>query len=287
MTSPPLPGPKIILIGDSGTGKTHALRTLLDAGITPFIIFTEPGMETVGDILDKCHWKYIPPTQIGWGGLSDIAKKISILDYDGIAKLRDANKPKYTELLNVIEQCNNFVDQNGESFGDVMTWKTDRALAIDSLSGLSDMASQLTVGGKPVKGLQDWQVAQNMLKFLIDKLTTGCSCTFILTSHIAREKDEITGGTTLMVSTLGKALAPDLPRYFSDIIQTVREGDKFKWSTAGSNIAVKARNVPISPDLPPSFKPLFESWKKRGGVLAPTEATSNHHAVAQPSTPGA
>ena len=262
-----IPGPKVILIGDSGTGKTYAIRTLLDAGVTPFIIFTEPGMETLGDVLDKCHWRYIPPTQVGWAGLLSVAKTINVLDYDGIAKMRDANKTKYIEMMNLIEQCNDFVDQNGESFGDVMSWGTDRALVIDSLSGLSDMASQLTVGGKPVKGLQDWQVAQNMLKFLIDKLTTGCKCTFILTSHIAREKDEITGGTTLMVSTLGKALAPDLPRYFSDTIQCMREGDKFHWSTAGSNIAVKARNVAIHPKLPPSFKPLFESWKKRGGVI--------------------
>ena len=265
-----IPGPKIILIGDSGTGKTYSIRTLLDAGITPFIIFTEPGMETLGDVLDKCHWKYISPHQMGWEGLKSVAKNVSILDYEGIAKMRDANKPKYTELMDLIEQCNNFVDQNGESFGDVMSWGTNRALVIDSLSGLSDMASQLTVGGKPVKGLQDWQVAQNMLKFLVNKLTTGCKCTFILMSHIARERDEITGGTTLMVKTLGKALAPDLPIYFSDIIQTIRKGDKFSWSTAGSNIAVKARNVKISLELPASFKPLFETWKKQGGVIEAT-----------------
>lgn len=266
-----LPGPKVILLGDSGTGKTYSIRTLLDAGITPFIIFTEPGMETVGDVLDQCHYTYIPPAQIGWQGMRNIAKMVNTLDYEGVAKMKDANKSQYDELMKIIDTCNNFTcDRTGESFGDVSTWNTDRALVIDSLSGLNDMASQLTVGGKPVKGMQDWQVAQNMLKFLLDKLTTGLTCTFILMAHIAREKDEITGGTTLMVSTLGQKLAPELPKYFSDVIQTIRTGEKFSWSTAVSNMAVKARNVPIRPDLPPSFQPLIDSWKSRGGEISET-----------------
>ena len=265
----PIPGPNVILMGDSGTGKTWCLRTLLDAGITPFIIFTEPGMETIGDILDQCHWRYMPPQQSGWSGMLKVAEMVNQLDYEGVAKMRDANKRQYNELIQIMKQCNNFVDQNGEEFGDVMTWGTDRALVIDSLSGLSDMTSQLVVGGKPVKGMQDWQVAQNVLKSLLDKLTTGCHCSFIMTAHLSREKDEITGGTTLMVNTLGQKLAPDVPKYFSDAIHTVRQGDKFTWSTAGSNIATKARNVKIAAGLPPDFKPLYDAWKSRGGIISP------------------
>lgn len=267
MSKSPIPGPKVILLGDSGTGKTHSIRTLLDAGITPFIIFTEPGMETIGDVLDKCHYTYIPPGQSGWSGLLSIAKMVNTLAYDGIAKMQDANKRSYDEFLRVLESCNNFVDQHGKSWGDVMSFGTDKALVIDSLSGLNDMASNLVVGGKPVKGMQDWQVAQNMLKKLTDKLCTGCRCTFVLMAHIAREVDQITGGTTLMVSTLGKALAPDLPAYFSDVIQTVRSGNEWTWDVSGSNIAVKGRNVPFLAKQPASFKPLIEAWKSRGGII--------------------
>ncbi len=265
--SDPIPGPKIILIGDSGTGKTHALRTLLDAGITPFIIFTEPGMEVFGKILDDCKWRYLPPRTPSWGGLKSIAKSVNILDFEGIAKLRDANKSQYTGVLDFIEQCNKFIDSNGEDFGDVLKWETDRALVMDSLTGFSDMASQLVVGGKPLKALGEYQIAQNMIRFILDKLVKECRCTFVMTCHIARETDEITGGTTLMVKTIGKALAPDIPIYFSDIIQTIRQGDKFTWSTAGSNIMVKARNLPIKAGMTPSFKPLIETWKKAGGEI--------------------
>jgi len=98
----PLPGPKVILLGDSGTGKTYSIRTLLDAGLTPFIIFTEPGMETIGEVLDKCHYTYLPPAQIGWDGLKSIAKMVNTLDYEGIAKMQDANKRRYDEFLKII-----------------------------------------------------------------------------------------------------------------------------------------------------------------------------------------
>jgi len=265
-----IPGPKIILLGDSGTGKTYSIKTILDAGLTPFIIFTEPGMETLGSTLDKCHYKYIPPAQGSWDSLMATAKMVNVLPYDGIAKMVDANKSKYNEFLKVIEQCNDFVDQHGEHFGDVMSWDTDRVLVIDSLSGLNDMASNLVVGGKPVKGMQDWQVAQNMLKKLIDKLCTGCHCSLVLMAHIARETDETTGGTRLYVSTLGKALAPDLPAYFSDVIQTKRTGEDWSWDLSGTNIAVKGRNVPFKAKQLPTFKPLFATWKKSGGEISTT-----------------
>lgn len=267
MSKSPLPGPKIILIGDSGTGKTHTLRTLIDAGITPFIIFTEPGMEVLGDVLDKCRWRYIPTKTASWTGLASVLKSINTLDFDGLTKLRDANKSQYTGLMDVVNQCNNFIDQDGKDWGDVMEFGTDKCLVFDSFTGMSDMARQLQVGGKPLMSPGEYQVAQNSLKFIYEKVVKECRCPVVMTAHIARETDELTGGTTLMVKTLGKALAPDVPIYWSDVIQTVRIGDKFTWSTAGSNITVKGRNVALAAGLPPSFVPLFEGWKKRGGVI--------------------
>ena len=106
-----------------------------------------------------------------------------------------------------------------------------------------------------------------MLKKLIDYVCLSCRCTVVLTAHIAREIDEITGGTRLMVNTLGKALAPDLPAYFSDVIQTKREANTWTWDVSGSNIAVKGRNVPFTAKQEPSFKPLIEAWKKKGGII--------------------
>jgi len=263
-----LPGSKVLLMGDTGVGKTYAIQTLLDCGITPFIIFTEPGMETLGKVLDRCHWKYIPPKTPGWADFAKGLQKVNTLSYEALCKTADLDRMKYVGFLDVINQCNDFIDQNGESFGDCATWGTDRALCIDSLSALSTMSMQLVIGGKVTKAPQDYGIAQNMLEMLVEKLVSDLSCWFLLTSHLAREKNEVTGGTEVTVSTIGKALAPNLPKHFSDVIEAKRAGTKFWWSTDGMGVASKARNVPISNDIQPTFTSLVNSWKERGGIIS-------------------
>lgn len=265
-----IPGPKVLLMGDSGTGKTHALRTLIDAGVTPFIIATEQNcIQTLKDIpAGKWHYKFInAQPENNWGNLQDMLSKVNKLSYENLTKVQDPNKSSYNQLLDVLTTCNKFVcDCHKEDFGDVSLWDNSRALVIDGLSGLSDMAMGLTVGNKPVRSMPDWGVSQNSLKSIIAQLTTAVRCPFILVAHIDREKDEITGGTSVTVKTLGQKLGPDLPRMFSDVIRAKREGNKFSWDTADSQATVVSRNIPIASNQAPSFVPLFTNWKKGAGI---------------------
>jgi len=267
-----IPGPKVLLMGDSGTGKTHAIRTLIDAGVTPFIIATEQNcIQTLKDIpAGKWHYKFInAQPENNWGNLQDMLSKVNKLSYENLTKVQDPNKSSYNQLLDVLTTCNKFVcDCHKEDFGDVSLWDNSRALVIDGLSGLSDMAMGLTVGNKPVRSMPDWGVSQNSLKSIIAQLTTAVRCPFILIAHIDREKDEITGGTSVTVKTLGQKLGPDLPRMFSDVIRAKREGNKFSWDTADSQATVVSRNIPIASNQAPSFVPLFTNWRKGAGVSA-------------------
>lgn len=265
-----IPGPKVLLMGDSGTGKTHAIRTLIDVGVTPFVIATEQNcIQTLKDIpTDKWHYKFInAQPENNWGNLQDMLSKVNKLSYENLTKVQDPNKSSYNQLLDVLTTCNKFVcDCHKEDFGDVSLWDNSRALVIDGLSGLSDMAMGLTVGNKPVRSMPDWGVSQNSLKSIIAQLTTAVRCPFILIAHIDREKDEITGGTSVTVKTLGQKLGPDLPRMFSDVIRAKREGNKFSWDTADSQATVVSRNIPIASNQAPSFVPLFTNWKKGAGI---------------------
>jgi hypothetical protein len=260
-----LPGFKTLLVGGVGTGKTHSIHSLVEAGFEVFAIFTEPGMETVANIpSEKLKWHYIPPAAPSWDDMIDSANKINTMSFEALTKLPHINKTKYTGFIDLLTCLSNFTDdRTGEIFGSADTFDQSRVLFVDSLSGLNIMAMNLVAGSKPVKSMADWGVSMENLERLITKLTTDLRCHVVLTAHLERETDELTGGTTLMASTLGKKLAPRLPRFFSDVIHCKREGAKFSWSTATVNVDLKARNLSLGDNLIPSFVPVAESWRKR------------------------
>lgn len=268
-----IPGSNTMLVGATGSGKTHALRTLIDAGVTPFIIFTEPGMRTVSEIsCDHLHFKYIPPAKLTWDDLLDNQRKINTMSFKALTQLSDMDKRKYGQFLEVTATMNNFTcDRCNKDFGDVADWGTDKAIIIDSLSGLNTMAMDMVVGAKPVKAMGDWGVAMDNLERFLQMMTNNTTCHFVLTAHLEREHDEISGAVHLMASTLGKKLAPRIPRNFDDVVLCNNREGKFSWSTIGLNVDLKWRNLQGGKDLPPSFVPLIESWKGAGGIMQEVE----------------
>jgi len=267
-----IPGVKVLLAGAVGSGKTHSLRTLTDAGFEVFAIFTEPGMEVVADIpTSKLHWKYISPSTVSWEAMGDSAKKMNTLSFKSLTELPHINRGEHSEFLDVIGSLANFTcDRTGENFGPVdnLTATKKQVLWVDSLSGLNIMAMNLIAGSKPVKSPGDWGCAMDNLERLIQKLCTDLKCHVVLTAHLERETDELTGGSTLMISTLGRKLAPKIPRFFSDVIHVKRSEKAFTWSTVTTNADLKARNVAWAENLPPSFAPLLETWRKRTETAA-------------------
>ena len=267
-----LPGANVLIIGPSGAGKTTAIKTLIAAGITPFCVFTEPGFEVLGDIpADKLHWRYIPPASVGWDSMLDMSSKVRTYSFKSLTEVSDPNKSKFTQFEDLLRALNNYkCERDGKTYGDVCLWNTDRALVVDSLTGVNIMAMALAVGGKPVRSQADWGIAQNIIENLVQKLCTDTRCHMVLMAHAEREVDEVLGGSKVMASTLGKKLAPKLPRFFSDVVLAVKEGTVFSWSTAAVKKKIKARNLPISDNLKPDFGPIITSWKSKGGTLQPS-----------------
>lgn len=268
--------PSILLMGPSGSGKTYSIATLLESNLEVFVVSTEPhGLETLLDVvaarnlpLSKLHFAYTSPTRPGVNQLADMAKLIANMDQKSLSDMRPANRADagFIKLLTLFQ---NFIDdKDGKSYGPIESFGPDRAIVIDSLSGLSAMAMDLTIGDKVTANPGEWGIAMRTLDKFLLHCTSDLKCFFALTAHIEKEEDPITGAQQVMVSTLGKKLAPSIPKFFSEVILAdtrVQAGDKksFTWSTNTANHVLKNRALPISSTLEPSFAPIVEAYRKR------------------------
>lgn len=274
-TEDPQKGFTVLNMGDMGTGKTTALRSLINTGITPCILATEPGIDAILGDLPKgsYHLVYVAPAAVGWSDMISIAKMINASTLQGIAEQGSIKKNLYQQYIEVLMACQNFVCQKtGKILGPVDEWSNDRAFCLDTLSGFNKMCMNFIVGGKPVASMLDWQAAQKMNMVVLDRLVTGCRCHVIVNAHVEREPDEVLGGTRIMAASLGKKLAPLLGRDFDNVILSeVASDGKHTWNTIPGKAALKSRHLPRSDKLLPDYGQLVKAWKLKGGVITPSQ----------------
>ena len=270
-----LPGVNVMLMGPSGTGKTHAIGTLVDAGLDVFYFAYEAGSETlVGYFTDRglpvppnLHICTVRAPTASFLEMADAVRYVNTLSFEGLIKQVDPSKSKYNQLEQFLRNFNDVTDDNGKKWGDVQSWDSSRALVIDGLTGLCDSAMKACVGGKFARDQKDWGLAQNIVEGILRKITSESKYHFVLISHVERETDPNGGGLKLMASALGRALAPKLPAMFSDVVLAKRIGRDFWWDTEDPAADLKTRNLPISGKIPPSFTAIIDKWKSRGGAI--------------------
>ena len=267
-----LAGFNVVLMGPSGTGKTHAIGTLVDSGLEVFYLALENGLETLLGyytdrnlpIPDNLHWHRVAAKKAGFGAMLANANKVLTMDQKTLASSSDVYKKDQDQWIKIIKCLQNFKDdRTGKEFGAVDEWGTDKVLVIDGLSGVSKAAMHLVIGGKAMRSQSDWGLAQGQVETLLTQLSEDCKCHFVLISHIDREVDEVLGGIKFMMSSLGKALYPKLPIMFSDIILTVRDGKNWYWDTLNSQADIKTRNLPMESKGSPDFKRIVDKWRSR------------------------
>lgn len=268
--------PRVLLMGPSGTGKTHAIGTLVETGMEVCYFAYEMGAEAlIGYFTDQ--GKPVPPNlhiitvaapTASFSEMADSVRYVSQLSFEALKKQTDPNRLKYNQLEQFLRTFNEVKSDQGVSLGPVSKFGTNKAIVVDGLTGLCDSAMKTVVGGKFDKDQKDWGLAQTMVENILRKITSECRCMFVLLAHVERETDPNGGGLKLMASALGRALAPKLPAMFSDVILAKRLGREFLWDTEDATADLKTRNLPISSKIPPDFKLILDKWKSRGGVMA-------------------
>lgn len=253
-----------ILVGPVGTGKTSSLRTVKGP---LFVLATEPGIESILTHTMDTHWRFIPPADPDWSIMVQNAKLVNTLTQEQLMKQAGINRQDYRQFIDVLNCCADLkCDVCGQSFGAVDKLNDVWTFAMDGLSGLSTMSMDLVAGGKPTKTQADWGTAMDNIERLTMKLTGSTKCSFVLISHLDREYDELTGGTKLMVSTLGRKLAPRIPRFFDEVVYCHRIGGDFWWSSTEANVDLKVRRLPFSDKIRPDFGQLAGPGSSAAGA---------------------
>lgn len=281
--------PAVLNMGAPGSGKTDCLATLLASGLKVFVICTEPdGMSSLLDScerrkipIDDIHWCICQPTSAGWSAIKEMARVVGTMGYEEISKIKTGVGKEFTRVaaMKFLLACEEFIcERTGENFGDVTQFGDDCAVVIDSLSGLNTISMMAVQGYKPAAHMGEWGVAMNFIESLILKLCSDRKAFLILNAHIEKETNEITGASQIMVSTLGRKVAPRLPRFFSEVIYSKRttQGSTwaFTWATADPQADLKNRTLPVSTTLMQDYKPIVEAYRKRKAlatVKPPTE----------------
>lgn len=266
-----LPGVNVLLMGASGTGKTHIIGTLVEAGLDVFYFAYEAGAESlIGYFTDA--GKPVPPNlhictvrapSASFLEMADAVRYVNTLSFKSLVEQTDPSRGKYNQLEQFLRNFNDVTDDSGKKFGPVSGWGPEKALVIDGLTGLCDSAMKACIGGKFARDQKDWGLAQNIVEGILRKITSECQCHFVLISHVERETDPTGGGLKIMASALGKALAPKLPAMFSDVILAKRLGKEFFWDTEDPTADLKTRNLPISGKIKPDFRLILDKWKSR------------------------
>lgn len=259
----------VLLYGRPGSGKTFSLPTALLAEGAEALLYLglDPGGEAAlwksaeaHKVREKVHVALRPPSVATEGDLRTMISTLATRSLEDILRRpptsgrREAEK-RAREIVDLLENFK--CDCCNREWGPISSTPPSISFAIDSLSGLNDIALALVSGLSPVRSQPQWGAAIEFERQLISNILRTKRGLFILIAHAERETDELSGAAEVAPGALGRKLPQTIGREFSEVVLAERDGRKFKWSTIPSRAMAKARVLPLEGELAPSFEPLM------------------------------
>ena len=210
---------KLMVIGDSGTGKTGALESLVRAGYKLKILDFDGGLDYLQEAL-----KDVPELleNIEYATFSNKFKTVN-------GRVIPKGNPKaWADGLKALESGKIPNSDPEEFWGKPEEWGEDTFLVTDSLTMASKaaMLQVLHLNGRLFEPpqIQDWGQAQGLVEGLIQWLCSeDIKCNVMVLSHI--NFIEMANGVMKgYPSAVGKALSTTLPRYFNTILNATTKG---------------------------------------------------------------
>lgn len=230
---------KLLIEGDSGTGKTGALTSLVKAGYKLRVLDFDNGLEPLKQFI-----------------LRDCPQNISNVEFRTLRDKRKAGPegPTVTKaeaFIDGIRMLDRWkyksADGTETDLGIPGEWGPDTILVIDSLTFMSDAAFAFRepLTSRSRDGKYDMRAvykdAQNAIEGVLALLTSESFRTnVIVISHI-RYVDNPDGTKKGYPTAVGSALSPIIPRYFNSVAlcQTSPGGKRTIQTTATAMIDLK------------------------------------------------
>ncbi len=221
---------KMLLEGDSGSGKTGSLTSLVAAGYKLRILDMDNGLETLKQFVSRTS-----PEALG-----GIEYRTLRDQYKSTALGPTVSQPKaFVEAIKMLDRWR----YNDVDLGNPAEWGSECILVLDSLTFLSDAAFAWAEGLNPnaKDRRQIYGVAQDAIEKVLALLTSpNFETNVIVISHI-KYMDNPDGSRKGYPTAVGQALSPVIPRYFNSVAlcQTSAGGKRTIQTTATAMIDLK------------------------------------------------
>lgn len=216
---------KLLYLGDSGTGKTGSLVSLVAAGYKLHVVDFDNGLDVLKEFAKR-----------------DCPDKLANVDYETV---RDQYKAGATgpivagvpkALVASLKLLNKWSDETVPA-----EWGPEHILVIDSLTGLGKAAFEWAKGMNPTaKEPRQWyHQAQQAVDNVISLLTSEAfHANVIIIAHV-QFVEQSDGSMRGYANTIGKALGPMVPTYFNTMVLAKTQG-------TGTNVKRSIVTVPTS-----------------------------------------
>lgn len=263
---------KLLFLGESGSGKTGALASLAKAGYNLRIVDLDNGVDILYNLLKDDE-----------EALSRVVYE-TITDKFKMQKGRPLPEAKvWTKVTQLLSHWK-VEGEGGYDLGTLETWTPKDVLVIDSVTFLAKAAFRhiLSISGRLGQSpyQSDYGDAQRLVEDLFATLYgSDVNCNVIGISHITYIEDQYIG-TKGHPTTIGKALSPQLPRYFNSMLMAKSSGQgatskKLIHTKPIAAVELKTTNPKVVKDSYPLETGLAEYFAAlRGNPAAGTAVTA-------------
>jgi len=252
---------KLILLGDTGSGKTGSLCSLAAAGYNLRILDLDNGIDIIRNLLTAQGSAYKIPredlaTRVMYRTLTEPQKAVG-------GQLRPVRAQVWSQMAQMLENWK-WTTPEGEveDLGKVTDWTDKDVLVIDSLTRAAQAAmnfhqqlnGRLGQDGVSNEWRRDIGAAQAHIKHLMDLLSdASVKCNVVLIAHVQYVADQ--GSAPAMPGeasdqqhghplAIGRALSPLIPTWFNNVLLAKADdvGNRKLWTKPQAKVMTKSSN---------------------------------------------